>query len=358
MLSSDRNWKDRTDDEKKWIRIGLNHAFLGVVVTLIFFFFTLFINNKVLQIAAVLPLVVSIFNLYLHKRGLVETPAILAMSSFVLAILFVKFNFPSIPSELVLVIVVLGIRTGLQNRKSAKIFIGIIVFLYVTVLLGELFYLNDPFNNPSVEVLTPIVLKIILIFVVLKITADTNQENDEYLKLIVEQKNNISTKGKLIEDQHQDILILKQKHHEQELLLKQRDMELLQTTNSVHLKANNTIVRSIKNILVEDKNLKQHLTALYQDLKRQDESSQTIELSHNNIDLINTQFYDRLRKKCPELSKVECEVAAFLRLRMSAKEIAAVRNVTVNSVNVTKTRIRTKLKLESNFEVDKLLNTF
>ena len=58
-------------------------------------------------------------------------------------------------------------------------------------------------------------------------------------------------------------------------------------------------------------------------------------------------FYEKLLKVCPDLSKAELQTCALLRLNLSSKDIARLLSITVASVDVTRSHIRKKLGLES-----------
>lgn len=86
---------------------------MGGITISILLVFAIAIESKTLQITIAAALVASLINLYLHKRGLNR-------NTFMLVIVYVKYHFPTIPVELVLVIVVLGISIGLKNKTSSK----------------------------------------------------------------------------------------------------------------------------------------------------------------------------------------------------------------------------------------------
>jgi DNA-binding CsgD family transcriptional regulator len=60
---------------------------------------------------------------------------------------------------------------------------------------------------------------------------------------------------------------------------------------------------------------------------------------------VHSNFYQTLRKQFPDLSPAEEKLCAFLRLNMSSKEIAAITQQSVKSVEVARARLRKKLNL-------------
>lgn len=61
---------------------------------------------------------------------------------------------------------------------------------------------------------------------------------------------------------------------------------------------------------------------------------------------LHTDFYDKLILRYPTLTENDLRLCAFIKLKMSTKEIATVINQPVNSVKVARTRLRSKLQME------------
>jgi DNA-binding CsgD family transcriptional regulator len=60
---------------------------------------------------------------------------------------------------------------------------------------------------------------------------------------------------------------------------------------------------------------------------------------------VHSEFYSNLRKLYPTLSPADEKLCAFLRLNMSSKEIAAITQQSIKSVEVARARLRKKLNL-------------
>ncbi len=69
------------------------------------------------------------------------------------------------------------------------------------------------------------------------------------------------------------------------------------------------------------------------------------ELFLERVDELNESFYDELLSRFPKLTSSEKELCGLIRLRLSSKEIAASRQITVNAVKVARRRLRKKLTL-------------
>lgn len=132
---------------------------------------------------------------------------------------------------------------------------------------------------------------------------------------------------------------------EKELELKNKEL----TTNIMY--------QINKNELIND--IAQRLLSHSHNFKKENQ-----ELIHSIInDLVKTQndtvwdefetrfhqvyedFYDRLNQINPDLSTNERRLCAFLRLNMTTKEIAAITNQSIRSIEVARTRLRRKLQL-------------
>ncbi len=70
------------------------------------------------------------------------------------------------------------------------------------------------------------------------------------------------------------------------------------------------------------------------------------ELFLERIDELNESFYDELLSRFPNLTPSEKELCGLVRLKLSSKEIAASRQITVNAVKVARRRLRKKLALK------------
>lgn len=73
---------------------------------------------------------------------------------------------------------------------------------------------------------------------------------------------------------------------------------------------------------------------------------------------VHTDFYSNLRKSYPELSNNEIRLCAFLKLNMTTKEIAAITYQSLNSIKVARYRLRKKLGLTKEHNLNAFLARF
>lgn len=80
-------------------------------------------------------------------------------------------------------------------------------------------------------------------------------------------------------------------------------------------------------------------------VKAQHSIDENIKLFQDNVDQINHEFMDKLEVQFPELTKSEKQMCALLRLQLSSKEIATIKNISTDSVKTLRYRLRKKLNL-------------
>lgn len=70
-----------------------------------------------------------------------------------------------------------------------------------------------------------------------------------------------------------------------------------------------------------------------------------------NIDEINQDFYNRLLVRFPGLTSKETELCGLIKLGRTNKEIAALKNISLNSAKMNRYRLRKKLNLETEIDI-------
>ena len=73
------------------------------------------------------------------------------------------------------------------------------------------------------------------------------------------------------------------------------------------------------------------------------------------LDELNKDFFFKLNKKFPTLTKNEKQLCAYLRLNMPSKEIAILTNISTKSVEMGRYRLRKKLNLSQDEVITKFL---
>lgn len=72
---------------------------------------------------------------------------------------------------------------------------------------------------------------------------------------------------------------------------------------------------------------------------------------------VHPQFYTMLQTKCPTITPNERKLCAFLKLNLSTKEIAIITGKSVNTIDVARSRLRKKMKLENSANLQTFISS-
>ena len=71
-----------------------------------------------------------------------------------------------------------------------------------------------------------------------------------------------------------------------------------------------------------------------------------IQKFHTNIETLQSEFLFRIKEKHPILTDKDVRLAVQVKLKLSSKEIANLNNISLNSVEIGRHRLRKKLNLD------------
>ncbi len=112
------------------------------------------------------------------------------------------------------------------------------------------------------------------------------------------------------------------------------------------------------------KKVKQHANAvdtsdfqsLIADLQSQISTEGKFDMIGENMEQLDKAFDEKLRTSYPDLTKAEREVCALMRMNLSIKEIMTIRNVSVGSIKSSRHRIRKKMGLTREQELEQFIS--
>ncbi|GAA4276685.1 tetratricopeptide repeat protein [Aquimarina mytili] len=144
---------------------------------------------------------------------------------------------------------------------------------------------------------------------------------------------------------------------DQEINAKEEDIKRLIADNSMRLAFKEDLLDKIKSEVIGGKpeDIKKSLNSLTTQLRLQIETESKLSGLQEKIDSVNQNFDTMLQTSYPELTKGEREVCALLRLNLSIKEIMTIRNVSSDSVKSMRRRIRKKMEIPSEIELEKFI---
>ncbi len=223
----------------------------------------------------------------------------------------------------------------IKNRLTRLALVAASILSFIVIN-----YLQLKYKSFDETEFLPIIMVIVLMFIALLY----------YDNLMTEARNRIKSQG-------QKLLVLEKEKHQKVLDLKQKDLESTLAIFSVKDQITTQITKKLRD-LFSSSDVRQGLHRLIIDLQNQNQSIKAKTLISQNIDVVNSDFYKRLMERFPTLTKGDRELCALLKINLTNKEIAHLKNTTDNSVNVSKARLRKKLCLDSNRELTQFLSAF
>lgn len=139
--------------------------------------------------------------------------------------------------------------------------------------------------------------------------------------------------------------------HQQALEQVRKQSETVATHQFMKMNLARTLIGELEEIIRAGGDDGGTLRALVTNLRGQLETETRMEVLQQDTEAVNQDFFQRLAQKYPQLSKTEREICAYIKLNLSTKEMALIRKTTVNTLNVTRHRIRKKMGLERDEEL-------
>ena len=156
-----------------------------------------------------------------------------------------------------------------------------------------------------------------------------------------------------VSERTEEVLALEKQAHEMALEMKARDIDALSASNITQAQYIQNLIADLEQMQRAGKDLS--LKAVITRLKGQQATEEKLQVLQQDIDRVNSAFYSRLQQQFPALTKTERELCAFIKLNLSNKDIADLRNTTTNTINVARSRIRKKLRLDRNQELESFI---
>jgi len=129
----------------------------------------------------------------------------------------------------------------------------------------------------------------------------------------------------------------------------QHDLEMIESQLNVmtlQMMQKNELMQELTNRLEEDKLLDKDLQLgkiISKGLNQDKEWSDF----NMYFESINKHFYARLKQAYPDISPNDLKICALIKLRLSIKEMAAILNISPDSVKTARYRLRKKLQLQT-----------
>lgn len=157
-------------------------------------------------------------------------------------------------------------------------------------------------------------------------------------------------KNRIAREKQEEILKKEIEHKQKEL-----------TSQTLHLVQKNTFIQELMENLENVKNspdkFKTEFRRIVMLLKKENASDKDWEVFKTYFADVHNDFDQKLKTLSVEISEKEIRLAAFLRMNLTTKEIAATLNVLPDSILKSKYRLKKKLGLDKETDLTTFLNT-
>ncbi|WP_161598238.1 tetratricopeptide repeat protein [Maribacter flavus] len=144
---------------------------------------------------------------------------------------------------------------------------------------------------------------------------------------------------------------------QQEIEHKQKEL----ASQTLHLVQKNTFIQELMENLEKIKNspekFKMEFRRIVMLLKKENASDKDWEVFKSYFADVHNDFDQKLKTIYTDISEKEIRLAAFLRMNLTTKEIAATLNVLPDSILKSKYRLKKKLGLDKDTDLNQFLNT-
>ncbi len=142
----------------------------------------------------------------------------------------------------------------------------------------------------------------------------------------------------------QQKLSFKNKSLQQDIENKNRELAI----STMSLIKKNEFLNHIKNELKNESNLDSVIQIVNKNINSSDDWK-NFEKAFNDVD---SNFFKKVKKKHPQLTSNDLRICVYLRMNLSSKEIAPLLNISIRSVEIKRYRLRKKLLLERNINLN------
>lgn len=145
--------------------------------------------------------------------------------------------------------------------------------------------------------------------------------------------------------------------YKQEIAHKKKEL----TSQTLHLVQKNTFIQELmenfENIKNSPEKFKMEYRRIVMLLKKENASDKDWEVFKTYFAEVHNDFDQKLKTLYADISEKEIRLAAFLRMNLTTKEIAATLNVLPDSILKSKYRLKKKLNLDKEIDLTSFLNT-
>ncbi len=327
-----------------------NFNWIAVVSTVSYVPLYMFIENNYFVPIQICCAIVLVLNFVVIKQKWHNMAGFILTGTLSFTVFWSKYSMPEASGELLLIPIAVVLMAIFRTKLFAYIMFIVLLIMFVWLIwdeqnMGVISNYNQEYNLliHYMNLTVIFIVSFLLVYFFWSAASKLNLSLNEKYLLIEDQKQVILAETEL------RITAQKEKSDIEKSRINS-DLEMLAANNFMKIKVKEKIVLNLTASL-KSKNTKSTIQGIIGELNTQINLEKKLVVLQDIRDESNTDFNNRLIAACGELSKTEREICFLLKLNLSNKEIASIRSTSDNSINVTKNRIRKKLKLDKNEEL-------
>lgn len=138
--------------------------------------------------------------------------------------------------------------------------------------------------------------------------------------------------------------------------LKKIEITKLMTKSIQEIASKEKLVKDLKKMRSGEKH--SAISSIIANLKSEAPTESQVFLIKKQLEDINFDFLEKLQLKHPNLTKTDLEICSYIRLGIERKVIAQLRFTTTNAVKKSRNRLRKRLNLNLDDDLDQYINSF
>ncbi len=239
---------------------------------------------------------------------------------------------------IVLVIIAFAASLSLvkEKRKTRNEFLFLtIIFAFLAIDEMVFFYSNtslisDRFGGFLALDAYPLLFS----FVIIKRLAFDLFEKEQY-------------KVKLLKAELKETALILERERSQKLELELQYKKQDLTDFGIEISKHRTFLIQLEEMLLAIKEVRasNELQIIVSKIRASISNDKSSAILQDNVKIVNHEFIKNLKTRFPALSKNEVQLCLLLRIQLSSKEIASLKNISVDSVKVLRHRLRKKLEI-------------
>ncbi|WP_299212167.1 7TM diverse intracellular signaling domain-containing protein [uncultured Aquimarina sp.] len=136
---------------------------------------------------------------------------------------------------------------------------------------------------------------------------------------------------------------------------KEEEVSELRSETFQQLKSKEKLVENLKKVASNDESIS--IQNLIAGLKSELLEDSQLTLIKNDIETLNYEFAQRIKKIHPNLTKTDLEICIYLRMSLGRKEIARLRFTSIEAVKKSRSRLRKKMNLSKDINLEEYIKS-